>query len=51
MCVKRKGFEMPVSVVIAIIIGVLFVAAYWASLSGFFGESVNQATNLTEAVR
>ena len=50
MGVKRKGFDMPISVVIAILIGVLFLAAYWGSMSSFFGESVNHATNLTEAV-
>lgn len=47
---KRKGFEMPVSAVIAIVLGVLFVAAYWAALSGYFDTSIQQALGLAEAV-
>lgn len=47
---ERKGFEMPISVVLAIILGVLFVAAYWGAVSGYFDSSVQQATGLAETL-
>lgn len=41
---------MPISVVLAIVLGVLFVATYWAAVSGYFDAAVTQATGLSEAI-
>ncbi len=47
---QRKGFEMPISAVIAIVLGVLFVAAYWTAASGYFEIGVEQAQEIGEGV-
>lgn len=47
---ERKGFEMPISAVLAIVLGVLFVAAYWAAVSGYFDSGVQQASGLMEVL-
>lgn len=47
---ERKGFEMSIRVVLTIVLGVLFVAAYWGAVSGYFDSSVQQATGLAGAL-
>lgn len=47
---NRKGFEMPIAAVLAIVLGVLFVAAYWGAVSGYFDSSIQQATGLANAL-
>ncbi|WP_414837878.1 hypothetical protein ACK3SF_00530 [Candidatus Nanosalina sp. VS9-1] len=47
---ERKGFDMPISAVLAIVLGVLFIAAYWAAVSGYFDTTAQQATGLAEAL-
>jgi nitrogen fixation-related uncharacterized protein len=44
----RKGFEMPISVMIAIVIAVLFVAVFWATFSGFFDQASQTGLELIE---
>lgn len=50
LIVERKGFEMSIRVVLAIVLGVLFISAYWGATSGYFDSGVQQAKGLAEAL-